>query len=159
MREGDAKRSGQLERDLGRPGAAAQALGPEEVRGKVPVAEAEPGLVAEPAELAHDLPGLAGDAPALDRIGDAGQRVQDGVVVRADRQGVALEVVAGVDDDGQLARREDLLESVRELGASNASGQTDDAHRYSRSYALSLGSTSRPKRSIQAAWLRPTLCR
>ena len=50
-----------------------------------------------------------------------------GVVVGADEQPVALEVVAGVDDDGQV--RADLrLQAVGELGAADAPGQRDDAH-------------------------------
>jgi hypothetical protein len=41
---------------------------------------------------------------------------------------MALEVVAGIDDDGQLAGRQNLLEPVGELGSADTSGKANDAH-------------------------------
>ena len=45
---------------------------------------------------------LAAQAPATDLVVETGQRVGHGVVVGPDRQAVELEVVAGVDDHGQV---------------------------------------------------------
>jgi hypothetical protein len=41
---------------------------------------------------------------------------------------MSLEIVAGVDHDGQLAGRQNLLEPVGELGSADTSGKTYDAH-------------------------------
>jgi hypothetical protein len=44
---------------------------------------------------------------------------------------MTLEVVARVDDHGQVAGREYLLQSDRELRSTDASGEADNAHRSS----------------------------
>ena len=69
-------------------GALGQALGAVQVGGEVAVAEAEPGLAAEALERLHDLPGLAGEAPAALVVVQPGQRVGHGVEVGADVQAV-----------------------------------------------------------------------
>ena len=138
MRDGTPRAPGHLEGNLGRAGAVPKPRGSIQVGGDVLVTEPEPRFLAQPGELTHDLPGLAGDPPTLVRLGDAGQRVEDRVVIRADGQGVALQVVAGVDDDRQLARRERPLEAVGELRPTDATRQTDDAHRSSSSTAISM---------------------
>ena len=81
---------------------------------------------AKPSITCHVSPATS---PTL-RPGDAGQRVHDRVLVRADRERVALQVVAGVDDDGQVAGREDSLQPIGELRSSDASGQAYDTHRF-----------------------------
>ena len=96
------------------------------VEGEVAVAELEPGRLAEPRELPGGRPRLAFEAPPTLPVGQARQRVQDGVVVRADPEAVEVLVVAGVDDHGQVAGRDDELEPERQLGPADAAGERDD---------------------------------
>ena len=93
------------------------------VRGQVGVADAEPGLGAVALQHPHAGLGVARHAPALDRIRQAGQGVEDGVQVRADRQALPLEVVGHVDDHRQVAGRQHLLQPVGELGSAGSAGQ------------------------------------
>ena len=60
-----------------------------------------------------------------------GERVGDGIVIRQDRQSVALQVVAGVDDDRQT-RADDGLQPVGQLGAADPTGKLDDPRHVSR---------------------------
>ena len=68
------------------------------------------------------------DAPAALVVEEPGEHVHDRVVVGHDEEAVADGVVAGVDDDAQLARLEDLLEAVGQLRAARAAGEDDDVH-------------------------------
>ena len=63
--------------------------------------------------------------PQPNRAFDPGERVHDRVVVRADEQPVALEVVAGVDDDGE-AGADGRLEPACEPRPADAAGELDD---------------------------------
>jgi hypothetical protein len=101
------------------------------VRREVLVAELEPVRPAEPGDLFQSVPGLIGDTPAGRRIGDAGERVHYGIEIGRNVQGEMLEVIAGVDDHGQL-RADAPRESVSELGAADAPGKRND-HVFSRS--------------------------
>ena len=116
---------------VGRPLPAAEPLGAHEVRGKVAVAEAEPGVLASRGERVDHGPALVREPPAALLVVEAGQRVGDGVVVRPDLESVPLQVVAGVDDDGQVGAH-DSLQPVRQLRAADASGQLDDSRHVSR---------------------------
>ena len=58
---------------------------------------------------------------------EPGQRVHDRVVVGADEEAVALQVVGRVDDDRQLVA-DDRLETGRELRPADAAGERDDPH-------------------------------
>ena len=78
------------------------------------------------------MAGVAGDAPAGGRVGDPGQGVEDRVEVRADPQPVEIEVVGGVDDDGQVAGRQRRLQPLGQLGAADAARQRGDARRAGR---------------------------
>ena len=99
-RRGNVDRSLEVSSDVGRPLARGQSSRPDDVGRQVTIAEAEPRLLAQPAELVHGRPRLVADAPAALAVVEPGERVHDGVVIRPDRQPVALEVVARVDDDG-----------------------------------------------------------
>ena len=99
---GEPEAAAQLQRDLGRPATATQLIRPPQVGRQVPVAEAEPGLLAQLGEAVHHRPRLVREAPAPFGVIQAGQRVGDRVVVRPDREAVQHQVVAGVDDDGQI---------------------------------------------------------
>ena len=99
----DAHRSGELERDLGRSSTCAQPVRPPDVGREVLVAEPEPFPFAEPLEPVHHGPALAIDTPTSDLVVESGQRVGDRVVIGPDREPMELEVVAGVDHDGEVA--------------------------------------------------------
>ena len=127
----DAERCRQGACHVGRPLAAPEPLGAHEVGGKVAVAEAEPGVLASRGERLDHGPALAREPPAALLVIEAGQRVGDGVVVRPDLEAVPFEVVARVDDDGQVGPH-DGLQPVRQLRAADASGQLDDPRHVSR---------------------------
>ena len=57
------------------------------------------------------------------KIEPAAEHVQDRVVIGHDEQPVALHVVAGVDDDGQVTGRQDRLEALGELRPAGPTGQ------------------------------------
>ena len=95
-------------------------LAPIEVQGDVAIAQLEPGIDLELTPLRLHPPGFVRPAPSLLRVGDAGERIQHGVQVRADRQSPMLEIVAGIDDDGKRTGCENLLQSVRQLRAADA---------------------------------------
>ena len=110
-----------MSRSRYRPGA-------DEVGGHVPVAEAEPGrLRAVRGQLLLDAPGLVRPSPAPLRIGPAAQRVHDRVQVWTDEEPVELQVVRGVDHDGEVGAGLGL-QAEREPGPTDAAGQGDDAH-------------------------------
>ena len=76
---------------------------PRDVGREVAVAEPEPVVLAVALEHVHHGPRLAGDAPATLVVEAAGEHVHDRVVVGHHEQAVPLGVVAGVDDDRQVA--------------------------------------------------------
>ena len=76
--------------DLREADALPQAPRPVDVQGEVAVAEAEPGRLAQPLQHRGRGPGLPGQAPAALAVGEAGQRVEHGVVVGADEEAVEL---------------------------------------------------------------------
>ena len=120
-----------------------QAAGALDVGGQIGVAEAEPGLAAQLRERRHEGPGLAGASPAGLRIGDARERVHDGIQIRRDAEPEMLEVVAGVAHHHQGIRRQQPVETERELGAADAAGQRDHAHCRAHRKRSSSGSRTR----------------
>ena len=92
--------------DVGRAHPGPQSVGPPQVRREVAVAEPEPRVLAVSAASASmTVPGLVAQTPAAVLVVEAGQRVGDRVVVRPDGEPGDLEVVAGVDHDGQVRPR------------------------------------------------------
>jgi hypothetical protein len=118
----------ECQHDRGQGAALADPRGPCDVRREVPVAEAEPGLLAILGQGVHDGPGLAPDPPAALVVEAPGEHVHDRVMVRHDEQAVPFRVVARVDDDGQVAGRQGRLETVSELRAARPAGESDDPH-------------------------------
>ena len=100
-----------------------QSLGAVEVRREVAVAQAEPRRAAEPAELVHDAPGLAGQSPPGHLVVERGERVGDRVEVRADRQAVQDEVVADVDHRGEVALGDDESQGAQQARGADAATQ------------------------------------
>jgi len=75
---------------------------PSGVYGQIQVAELEPGLCAQPAQLTERRPALTPQPPAPVGIADVGQGVGDRIQIRADVKAVDLEVVTGVPDHCDL---------------------------------------------------------
>ncbi len=94
--------------------AGHQALGAEEVRGEVPVAQSEPGVGAVPVEGVDRGEGLPGQAPSGVGVLRTGQRVGHGIEVGTDEEPVEPVVVGGVHDDGDLGRVHHLHQSAEE---------------------------------------------
>ncbi len=97
--------------------------GPEQVRGQVAVTQAEPVLTAQPLQLVHGGPALAGDAPSGLAVVQTGQRIGDGVEVGADGEAVQLHVVADVDDRRDVGTRDDLDEPREHSSGPHAAAQ------------------------------------
>ena len=95
---------------------------------QVLVAEVEPGVGAVGVQPLQRVKGLTGDAPAGFGVGQAGERVHHGVHVGRDVQTVKLLVVGGVDDDGEVGRRQDSGQAERELCAADATREREIFH-------------------------------
>ena len=92
--------------------------------GQVAVAEVEPHVDAELAQLVHRVEGVALQAPAalVDAVGEP-ERAQVGV--GADVRAVGLDVVGGVGHHHELVA-DDVEHPAGELGAARPAGEDDD---------------------------------
>src|ERR1019366_5256020 len=72
-------------------------------------------------------------APPALRAQFAGQQVSDGIEIGRNVQSPPHQVVAGIYDDRQFFRTNDLPQSIHELGAARAAGQNRD-HAALRAY-------------------------
>ena len=97
-----------------------QHVPPQQVQGDVFVAQAEPGVVAQPFAFVQHVERLVRPAPALLRMIDLGQVVEHGVDVGADEQAQVLEIVAGVDDDAEMIWRQELRQPMRQFRPAHA---------------------------------------
>ena len=93
---------------------------------EIAVAEIEPALAAEPGQHFHELPALVAQAPAALRIVETGQLVHHRIEIRGNMQPEMTEIVAGIDGDGELLRRQNTRQPVGELGAADAACQRQD---------------------------------
>ncbi len=101
--------------------AGAQQCAAPDVQRQVAVAQREPVGRPELAQPGHALQRVAGDAPALRSVDQAGQRAGDNIEVGRNIQPVQLEVVAGVDDRGHILGRGDLHQAFEKArGADTA---------------------------------------
>ena len=109
---------------LGERGALGQALRAAQADGQVAVAEVEPDVDAELAQLVHGVEGVAAQAPAalVDAVGQP-ERAQVGV--GADVGAVDLDVVGGVGHDHELVA-DHVEHPAGELGAAGPAGEDDD---------------------------------
>ena len=109
--------------------ARGQQRGPGDVRGEVPVAQAEPVRTnAVGRQFGQHRVGLTGPAPALLLVDAAAQRVHHGVQVRADVQAEQADVVSGVADDGDPGRGDRGLQAAQETRGADPAGQHGDSH-------------------------------
>ena len=100
--EGAAERTGRIVQIQSGP----QGLGAAQMGGKVFIPQIEPGQTLEGGDHRHETPGLAGDPPAPARIRRLRQRVHHRVQIGGNWQTRMLEIIAGVDRDKQLFRRQ-----------------------------------------------------
>ena len=115
--------------DVGQRVAGVQHLGADQVGGDVEVAEAEPARFgAVGGQLLRDPPALTGPSPAAFGVVRAGQGVHHAVQVGADPQAVQGDVVAGVDDRGDVGIRVRPAHTLQEPGTADAAGQHHDPH-------------------------------
>jgi hypothetical protein len=75
------------------------------MHGQIAIAELKPALTAQTLERLHERPSLIAPSPASDRIGQSGQGVNHRIQVGRDAEAKMLEVIASVDDEGQLFGR------------------------------------------------------
>jgi hypothetical protein len=123
----EPERSRQLADRGGQRGALAQALGPSQPDRQVAVAEVEPHLDAELAQLVHRVEGVVAQAPAA--VVDAvGQPERAEVGIGRDVRAVDLDVVGGVGDDDEILAN-DVEHPAGELRAPASAGQHDHHHR------------------------------
>src|SRR5882762_5748424 len=94
--------------------------------GEITVAEIEPTLAVEPAECVEGVEGLAFEAPSVLAIDHAGERVDHRVNVRRNVKPVEMLIVAGVDDDGHLARIDAPDQPAEELSRTHSPRQRGD---------------------------------
>ena len=104
---------GEIGGDLREALAGAQPAGALDMGREILVAELEPGLAAERRQRLHEVPGLAGAAPAGLGIVEPGERVHDGVEVGRDVEAEMLEIIAGIRRHGERARRQHAIEAER----------------------------------------------
>ena len=101
-------------------------LGAIEMGREVAVAKIEPGLAVEPAERVERVEAFAFEAPAMLAIDDTGECIDDGVNVGRDVETIKVLVVAGIDDDGHLARIDALDQAAEELSRTHPPRQRGD---------------------------------
>lgn len=110
----------------GRPSLRAEA-GPNQVSGHVPIAEAEPRFLPEPAEGIEGRKGIALDPPSLDGIDDTRQCIEQCIDIGAYIETVALDVVRRVGDDAEPRGIHSRGHLPDELGRANAARKEGDA--------------------------------
>src|SRR6202008_3520577 len=99
--------------------AASKPLRAQCMRCQVTVAEPKPVRSAKTSKLLQKAPAFLGNAPAGCRIGDARKGVHDSIKVGRNVQTQMLEIVAGIDDDREIAPKA-AGQAVRQLGAADA---------------------------------------
>jgi len=89
---------------LGQSFAMGQQIGAVNVGGEIAIAKIEPGFAAKGGEAFEEMKGFAAHAPSFGGIDESSECVSDDVQVRRNFQTVHNDIVAGVDDDGEVAR-------------------------------------------------------
>src|SRR5689334_3969298 len=94
------------------------------MHGEIAIAEPEPSLATKATDSLHEIPALAGAAPAAFHVGKTAECIDDRVDVRRDMQPELLEIITGVDDDGEVGA-DRPFQPQRKLGAADAAAQSD----------------------------------
>src|SRR3546814_5004362 len=93
---------------------------------EIAITELKPVLAAQRSHRAHEAPALGFTAPALRGIGLAGQRIEQRIDVRRDREPEMLEIVAGIDDGRYRSRRNGVAEAEHQFRPADAARQDGD---------------------------------
>src|ERR1035437_5478874 len=93
---------------------------------KIEIAKAEPAGLPQMRHAFEAAEAVAFDAPSAIDTKLTGQRVEDGVDVGRNVQSPPLNVVAGVDNDGQVLGSNRVEKSLYKLRATGAASQNDD---------------------------------
>jgi len=96
------------------------------MRGEIAIAEIEPSFATVYGEAFEEMKSLAAHAPAFRGIDDSGERVGDDVQVGRNFQTVHNDVVAGVNDDGEVARIHRMGEAEEKLRCADTAGECRD---------------------------------
>src|SRR3546814_10703127 len=107
----------------------------------IAITELKPILAAQRSHRAHEAPALGFTAPALRGIGLAGQRIEQRIDVRRDREPEMLEIVAGIDDGRYRSRRNGVAEAEHQFRPADAARQDGDVAAQ-RNRSSSTGRTS-----------------
>lgn len=97
-----------------------------DVRGEIAIAKIEPGFAAIDAESFQEMKRFAAHAPAFGGIDDAGQRVRDDVQVGRNFQAVQDDVIAGIDDDGEVVRIHGAIKTEKQFRCADTAGKSCD---------------------------------
>jgi hypothetical protein len=93
------------------------------MRGQILVTQIKPGGTAQLLEVVHGLPGFTRTTPTCIRICHPRQGIADRVQVGTDIQAEVFKIIPGIDYYGQVFSRQNLGESMGELGTTDASGK------------------------------------
>ena len=121
---GHVERAPQLVDGVRQPPAGREPLRAVQADREVTVAEVEPDLLAQGAQLVHRRERVVLDPPAA-LVDGVGEPERDQVGVGADVRAIDLDVVAGVGDDDQVGP-ELVQQAAGQLRASGAPGKEDD---------------------------------
>ena len=86
----------------------------------------EPRFLTVAGDSVERVPCVSRNTPAIHRIGDPSQGVHHGIEVGGDSESVEFKIIGRVDHDGQVARRQRRLQTLRHLGPTNPSREHDD---------------------------------
>ena len=123
-----AERPSQRVRNGGERLALSQQVRPADMGGEVFVAEVEPAVRAVSVQPFQRVESLARDAPARLRVGQAGERVHHRVHIGRHMKAVKLLVVARIDHDGKVGRRQNPGQPKRQLSAAHAARKREIVH-------------------------------
>jgi hypothetical protein len=112
--------------DLRESFAMGKHLGAVNVGSEITIAEIEPSFAAISAEPLEEMKSFTAHAPAFGGINHTGQRIGDDIEVGRDFQTVHDDVVAGVDDDGEVVRIHGMVEPEQKFRCPDTAGESSD---------------------------------
>jgi hypothetical protein len=116
-----------------------------QMRGQIAIAEIEPRRFAKARHPTKGVKRLVGQPPAACEVDHAGERVADRVEVGRNVEPPDLRVVARVDDDGQIARVEELGEPPHQLRGARAAREGHGVHGGAPVYRVAIGRERAPR--------------
>src|ERR1035437_2984023 len=93
---------------------------------QIKIAETEPRRLPELLHTLQAAKAVVVHAPTAVLAEQVRQSVEHGIDVWRNMQSPPLEVVAGIDDDREVIRRDHLLQALHQLGAAGPAREDDD---------------------------------